>query len=77
MAEIKNKSDRPDLSTADLAILRMLAGSMSDREIAFALEISVEELSEEIERICDALGVKDRDSATELAVSSGLVKIDL
>lgn len=58
-------------------ILRMFAGEMSDAEIAFALEISINELVNMQKRIFSKLGVDNKKSAVEVAINLGFVKTNL
>jgi DNA-binding NarL/FixJ family response regulator len=66
-----------ELTPAEANILRMIVGGMSNKEIAFALDISENTVKTHARNIFDKLGVSDRTSAATLAIRRGLVRIDL
>jgi len=66
-----------ELTPAEANILRMIVGGMSNKEIAFALDISENTVKTDARNIFDKLGVSDRTSAATLAIKRGLVRIDL
>ena len=66
-----------ELTTAEANILRMIVGGMSNKEIAFALDISENTVKTHASNIYDKLGVSDRTSAATLAIKRGLVRTDL
>jgi len=66
-----------ELTPAEANILRMIVGGMSNKEIAFALDISENTVKTHARNIFDKLGVSDRTSAATLAIKRGLVRIDL
>ena len=66
-----------ELTPAEANILRMIVGGMSNKEIAFALDISENTVKTHTRNIFDKLGVSDRTSAATLAIKRGLVRIDL
>ena len=66
-----------ELTTAEVNILRMIVGGMSNKEIAFALDISENTVKTHASNIYDKLGVSDRTSAATLAIKRGLVRTDL
>ena len=68
---------REELTPAESNILRMIVGSMSNKEIAFALDISENTVKTHARNIFDKLGVSDRTSAATLAIKRGLVRADL
>jgi DNA-binding NarL/FixJ family response regulator len=68
---------REELTPAEANILRMIVGGMSNKEIAFALDISENTVKTHARNIFDKLGVSDRTSAATLAIKRGLVRIDL
>ncbi|HTK38553.1 MAG TPA: LuxR C-terminal-related transcriptional regulator [Pyrinomonadaceae bacterium] len=67
----------PDLTHTEESILRMIVGGMSDKEIAFALDVSENTAKTHIKNIFDKIGASDRTSAATLAIKRRLVKIDL
>ena len=66
-----------ELTPAELNILRMIVGGMSNKEIGFALDISENTVKTHARNIFDKLGVSDRTSAATLAIKRGLVRADL
>ena len=66
-----------ELSTTELNILRLIVGGMSDREIAFALDVSENTVKTHVQNIFGKLGISDRSSAATLAIKRGLVRINL
>jgi DNA-binding NarL/FixJ family response regulator len=68
---------REELTAAESNILRMIVGGMSNKKIAFALDISENTVKTHASNIYDKLGVSDRTSAATLAIKRGLVRTDL
>jgi len=68
---------REELTPAESNILLMIVGGMSNKEIAFALDISENTVKTHARNIFDKLGVSDRTSAATLAIKRGLVRADL
>ena len=66
-----------ELTAAEANILRMIVGGMSNKEIAFALDISENTVKTHASNIYDKLGVSDRTSAATIAIKRGLVRTDL
>ena len=66
-----------ELTPAESNILRMIVGGMSNKEIAFALDISENTVKTHTRNIFDKLGVSDRTSAATTAIKRGLVRTDL
>lgn len=66
-----------DLTPSEQSILRMIVGGMSNKEIAFALDISENTVKTHVKNIFDKIGVSDRTSAATMAIKRGLVRIDL
>ena len=66
-----------ELTTTELNILRLIVGGMSDKEIAFALDVSENTVKTHVQNIFGKLGISDRSSAATLAIRRGLVRINL
>jgi len=66
-----------ELTPAEANILRMIVGGKSNKEIAFALDISENTVKTHARNIFDKLGVSDRTSAATTAIKRGLVRTDL
>lgn len=76
-AIISDNLGKEDLTPAEATVLRMIVGGMSNKEIAFALDISENTVKSHVKNIFDKIGVSDRTSAATTAIKRGLVRIDL
>lgn len=65
------------LTPAETNVLRMIVGGMSNKEIAFARDVSENTVKTHNKNIFEKLGISDRTSAATLAIKRGLVRIDL
>lgn len=65
------------LTPTESNVLRMIVGGMSNKEIAFTLDISENTVKTHAKNIFEKLGVSDRTSAATLAIKRGLVRVDL
>ena len=78
VAEILSENyGREELTPSEANVLRMIVGGMSNKEIAFALDVSENTIKTHAKNIFDKLGVSDRTSAATTAIKRGLVRIDL
>jgi two-component system, NarL family, response regulator len=66
-----------DLTSAESNVLGMIVGGMSNKEIAFALDVSENTVKSHIQNIFGKIGVSDRTSAATTAIKRGLVRVDL
>ncbi len=66
-----------DLTKTESNVLRMIVGGMSNKEIAFALEITENTVKSHVQNIFGKIGVSDRTSAATTAIKRGLVRVDL
>lgn len=66
-----------DLTPAEANVLRMIVGGMSNKEIAFALDVTENTVKTHVKNIFDKIGVSDRTSAATTAIKRGLVRVDL
>ena len=66
-----------DLTPAEQNVLRMIVGGMSNKEIAFALDVTENTVKTHVKNIFDKIGVSDRTSAATTAIKRGLVRVDL
>jgi DNA-binding NarL/FixJ family response regulator len=69
--------DQEDLTPSEANVLRMIVGGMSNKEIAFALDVSENTVKTHVKNIFDKIGVSDRTSAATTAIKRGLVRVDL
>jgi DNA-binding NarL/FixJ family response regulator len=68
---------KEELTPTESNILRMIVGGMSNKEIAFALDISENTVKSHVQNIFGKIGVSDRTSAATTAIKRGLVRVDL
>lgn len=68
---------KEELTPTEATILRMIVGGMSNKEIAFALDISENTVKTHNQNIFAKIGVSDRTSAATTAIRRGLVRVDL
>jgi len=68
---------REELTPAESNVLRMIVGGMSNKEIAFALDVSENTVKSHVQNIFGKIGVSDRTSAATTAIKRGLVRVDL
>ncbi|MBX3281335.1 MAG: response regulator transcription factor [Acidobacteria bacterium] len=66
-----------ELTPAETNVLQSIVGGMSNKEIAFALDISENTVKSHIQNIFSKIGVSDRTSAATAAIKRGLVRIDI
>jgi DNA-binding NarL/FixJ family response regulator len=66
-----------ELTPAEANVLRMIVGGMSNKEIAFTLDVSENTVKSHIQNIFGKIGVSDRTSAATTAIKRGLVRVDL
>ena len=66
-----------ELTNAEANVLRMIVGGMSNKEIAFTLDVSENTVKSHIQNIFGKIGVSDRTSAATTAIKRGLVRVDL
>ena len=66
-----------DLTRTEENVLGMIVGGMSNKEIAFALDVSENTVKTHVKNIFDKIGVSDRTSAATTAIKRGLVRVDL
>ena len=65
------------LTPAETNVLRSIVGGMSNKEIAFALDVSENTVKSHIQNIFSKIGVSDRTSAATAAIKRGLVRVDI
>lgn len=68
---------KEELTPTESTVLRMIVGGMSNKEIAFALEVSENTVKTHVQNIFGKIGVSDRTSAATTAIKRGLVRVDL
>lgn len=68
---------KEELTPAESNVLRMIVGGMSNKEIAFALDVSENTVKTHVSNIFGKIGVSDRTSAAGVAIKRGLVRVNL
>ena len=68
---------KEELTPTESNILRMIVGGMSNKEIAFAMDVSENTVKTHNQNIFGKIGVSDRTSAATTAIKRGLVRVDL
>lgn len=68
---------KEELTPTESNVLRMIVGGMSNKEIAFALDVSENTVKSHVQKIFGKIGVSDRTSAATTAIKRGLVRVDL
>jgi DNA-binding NarL/FixJ family response regulator len=76
-AMLTERLGEEELTPTEQNILRMIVGGMSNKEIAFALDISENTVKTHNQNIFGKIGVSDRTSAATAAIKRGLVRVDL
>lgn len=66
-----------ELTPAESNVLRMIVGGMSNKEIAFALDVTENTVKTHVSNLFGKIGVSDRTSAAGVAIKRGLVRVDL
>lgn len=66
-----------ELTASESNVLRMVVGGMSNKEIAFALDVTENTVKSHMQNIFGKIGVSDRTSAATTAIKRGLVRVDL
>ena len=66
-----------ELTPTETSVLQKLVGGMSNKEIAFALDISENTVKTHVANIFGKIGVSDRTSAATTAIRRGLVRVDI
>jgi DNA-binding NarL/FixJ family response regulator len=66
-----------ELTPSESNVLRMIVGGMSNKEIAFALDLSENTIKTHVQSIFGKIGVSDRTSAATTAIKRGLVRVDI
>lgn len=78
IAEILSQNHgQEELTNTEKIVLRMIVGAMSNKEIAFALDVSENTVKTHVKNIFGKLEVSDRTAATTVAIKRGLVRIDV
>jgi two-component system NarL family response regulator len=74
-ARLAERESSPGLSSREVAVLRLVARGLSNREIGVALFISEATIKFHLKNIYVKLGANDRTEATLLAVQRGILSV--
>jgi len=67
---------RPDLTTRELEVLRLVAAGNSNKDIASTLSIEVGTVKLHVGKILEKLHARDRTEAATMAIQAGIVWLD-
>ncbi len=65
-----------ELTRSETRTLQMIVGGMSNKEIAFALDVTENTVKTHVKNIFEKLNVSDRTSAATTAIKRGMVRVD-
>jgi two-component system NarL family response regulator len=74
-ARLAERESSPTLSSREVAVLRLVAKGLSNREIGVALFVSEATIKFHLKNIYVKLGANDRTEATLLAVQRGILSV--
>src|SRR5271155_585054 len=74
-AELAEHATEGELSSRELAVLRLIAGGNANKEIAGQLAIAEETVKSHVTRILAKLGANDRTHAVTLALKRGIIEL--
>lgn len=74
-ARLAQRVSAPALTPREIAVLKLVAKGLSNREIGAALSTSAGTVKTHLERIYAKLGVGDRTAAALLAIERGIVSV--
>jgi two-component system NarL family response regulator len=74
-ASLVAQSRRPDLSTRELEVLRLIAQGLSNKQIGYALSIAEYTVMNHVKSILGKLGADDRTQAATVAIHRGIIHL--
>jgi DNA-binding NarL/FixJ family response regulator len=74
-AELADHVAEDDLTSREIAVLRLVAGGNANKEIAAQLSIAEETVKSHITNILSKLGANDRTHAVTMAVKRGIIEL--
>lgn len=66
---------RPDLSSREIAVLRLVVQGLANKQIGQELKISEFTVKNHVRNILDKLGVEDRTQAATMAIQRGIIHL--
>lgn len=73
---LNGRNSRKDLSVREVAILRLIAEGLSNKEMASQLNVSPETVKFHVGNVIDKLGARDRTHALVVALRRGLMRLE-
>ncbi len=75
-AALAAQSPRPDLSTRELEVLKLVVKGLGNKQIAYALNMAEHTAKNHVKHILSKLGVEDRTQAATVAIQRGIVHLE-
>lgn len=74
-AALAAQRDSPALSQREIEVLELVARGLSNKQIAYALEITETTAKNHVQHILQKLGAQDRTQATTAAIQRGIIHL--
>ncbi len=74
-AALANQLPRPDLSTRELDVLKLIVDGLSNKQIGYTLNIAEYTVKNHVKSILSKLGVEDRTQAATAAIQRGIIHL--
>lgn len=74
--KLAHRRQQENLSSRELAVLELLVGGSTNKEIASALQMAASTVKHHLEKIFAKLGVNDRTQAATAAVQRGIIRLN-
>jgi DNA-binding NarL/FixJ family response regulator len=74
-AALEAQNDSPPLSQREIEVLELVARGLSNKQIAYALEITETTAKNHVQHILHKLGAQDRTRATTVAIERGIIHL--
>jgi DNA-binding NarL/FixJ family response regulator len=74
-AALEAQSDSPTLSQREIEVLELVARGLSNKQIAYSLDITETTAKNHVQHILQKLGAQDRTQATTAAIQRGIIQL--
>ena len=74
-AALEAQTDSPALSQREIEVLELVARGLSNKQIAYSLEITETTAKNHVQHILQKLGAQDRTRATTVAIQRGIIHL--